>query len=88
MPDCNTKEQNAIIDRAKQLVSTYEDMSELIRLGAYRQGSDVLVDEAIHYFSAIEEFLKQGRDDHSDLEASYTQLAKILDMQYGEEEAA
>ena len=35
MPDCNTKEQNTIIDRAKQLVSTYEDMSELIRLGAY-----------------------------------------------------
>ena len=63
-------------------------MSELIRLGAYRQGSDVLVDEAIHYFPGIEEFLKQGRDDHSDLEASYTQLAKILDMQYGEEEAA
>jgi len=88
MPNCNTKEQNTIIDRAKQLVSTYEDMSELIRLGAYRQGSDVLVDEAIHYFSAIEEFLKQGRDDHSDLEASYTQLAQILDMQYGQEVAA
>ena len=88
MPDCNTKEQNAIIDRAKQLVSTYEDMSELIRLGAYRQGSDPRVDEAIHYFPSIEEFLKQGKEDRSDIESSYLQLADRLDLPYGEKEAA
>ena len=88
MPDCNTAEQNAIIDRAKQLVSTYEDMAELIRLGAYRQGSDPRVDEAIHYFPAIEEFLKQLKVESTDLEACYAQLASGLDMHYGQEEAA
>jgi len=88
MPDCNTAEQNAIIDRAKQLVSTYDDMAELIRLGAYRQGSDPRVDEAIHYFPAIEEFLKQRKVEATDLEACYAQLADSLDMHYGQEEAA
>ena len=88
MPDCNTDEQNAIISRAKQLISTYEDMAELIRLGAYRQGSDPRVDEAIHYFASIEEFLMQGKDEATDLESCYAQLADRLDMHYGQEEAA
>ena len=63
-------------------------MAELIRLGAYRQGSDPRVDEAIHYFPLIEEFLKQGKEDPSDMESSYLQLAERLDMPYGEVEAA
>jgi len=82
MPACNTEEQNAIIDRAKHLVSVYEDMAELIRLGAYRQGSDPQVDEAIHYFAAIDEFIHQTKEDHSDLESGYTDLANRLDMNY------
>ena len=83
MPDCNTDAQNAIIDRAKQLVSVYEDMAELIRLGAYRQGSDPQVDEAIHYFAGIEEFLHQGKGDPTTLEQCYVDLAQRLDMNYG-----
>jgi flagellum-specific ATP synthase len=83
MPDCNTDAQNAIIDRAKQLVSVYEDMAELIRLGAYRQGSDPQVDEAIHYFAGIEEFLHQGKGDSTTLEQCYVDLAQRLDMNYG-----
>jgi len=86
MPDCNTAEQNAVVGRARQLLSTYEDMAELIRLGAYRQGADPRVDEAIHYFPAIEEFLRQTKSETTDLETCYSQLAAILDMQYGSEE--
>jgi len=82
MPDCNTDAQNELIDRAKQLVSIYEDMAELIRLGAYRQGSDPQVDEAIHYFAGIEEFLRQAKVDSSTLEQCYTDLAQRLDMNY------
>ena len=88
MPDCNTAEQNAVVDRARHLVSTYEDMAELIRLGAYRQGSDPSVDEAIHYFPAIEAFLAQTKAEATDLESCYTQLAASLDMHYGQEDAA
>jgi flagellum-specific ATP synthase len=83
MPGCNTPEQNALVDRARSLAATYDDMAELIRLGAYRQGSDPRVDEAIHYFPGIEEFLRQGRDDEgTDLESCYARLGAILDMRY------
>jgi flagellum-specific ATP synthase len=85
MPDCNTEAQNAIINRARQLVSVYEDMAELIRLGAYRQGSDPHVDEAIHYNPAIEEFLRQTKGEQSGLEECYRSLADALDMNYAAE---
>ena len=32
--------------RARRLLSAYNDMAEMIRLGAYRRGSDPLVDRA------------------------------------------
>ena len=42
-------------------------MAELIRLGAYRRGSDPLVDEAVHYFPALDAFLAQNQDRVGDL---------------------
>ena len=80
MPACNTVEQNMIIDRTRQLVSVYEDMAELIRLGAYRQGSDPNVDEAIHYFAGIDKFLSQTIDESTNLDQCYSNLAEILNM--------
>jgi flagellum-specific ATP synthase len=80
MPSCNTAGQNLIIDRARQLVSVYEDMAELIRLGAYRQGSDPKVDEAIHYFTGIEEFLSQTIDEVTNLDQCYASLSEILNI--------
>lgn len=79
MPDCNTDEQTRIVNLARKYLSTYEDMAELIRLGAYRRGSDPDVDQAIHFFPAIEAFLSQVKADKVDLESCYAELAKILD---------
>ena len=88
MPACNTGEQNAVVNRARELLATYDDMAELIRLGAYRRGSDPLVDEAIHYYQALEGFIGQGQNDQSHLEPGYDQLAAILDMGYGDRQPA
>ncbi|GEM_PF-38507 len=81
MPDCNTDEQNAIVTQAKKYISTYEDMAELIRLGAYRAGSDPDVDQAIRYYPVLEKFLGQSKTESCDLDSCYEQLAEILDMQ-------
>jgi flagellum-specific ATP synthase len=83
MPDCNTDEQNALVARARRLLATYDDMAELIRLGAYRRGSDPGVDEAIEYNAALEEFLAQEKDERADLETCYGRLAEILGMPFG-----
>ncbi|MCK5285441.1 MAG: flagellar protein export ATPase FliI [Alphaproteobacteria bacterium] len=82
MPAVLTDQQNAIIKRAKQIVTTYEDMSELIRLGAYRRGSDPEVDEAIQIYPKIEEFLSQHKDESTMIEDAFKQLAGIIGIDY------
>ena len=80
MPDCNTAEENSVVNRAKKYLATYEDMAELIRLGAYRRGTDPQIDEAIHYYPAIEDFLAQTIDENITLEMGYQALRDILGM--------
>lgn len=78
MPDCNPREQQALIMKAKQLMSTYEDMADMIRLGAYRRGSDPQVDEAIVYNPQFEKFLSQQKDVKIDMDDGFARLAQIM----------
>ena len=78
MPDCNTEQENALIQVARNLMSTYEDMAEMIRLGAYRKGSDPNVDQAIQYYPALENFLRQRKDEKTTLPQGYDELAEVL----------
>src|SRR5262249_57886435 len=51
------------INRARQVMATYSDMEELIRLGAYRPGSSAEVDEAIALHKPLEGFLAQFKEE-------------------------
>jgi flagellum-specific ATP synthase len=83
MPACQSASQWAAVKRAKQLISTYEDMAELIRLGAYRKGADPKVDEAVKYYPQIDEFLAQMKDDCTSLDAGFAKLSALLGMPNG-----
>jgi flagellum-specific ATP synthase len=78
MPDCNAAAENAVIAAARAHLATYEDMAELIRLGAYKRGSDAKVDEAIKRYPLIEAFLAQGKTERADLASGYAQLTALL----------
>ncbi len=78
MPKCLTDEQEKLVRDARSVLSTYEDMAELIRLGAYRKGSDPKVDEALVLYPKIEAFLAQKPNENTTLEDGYTMLAEIL----------
>ena len=67
-----------VIMRGRQVMATYADMEELIRLGAYRAGSSPEVDEAIRLHEPLEGFLRQAKDEKSSLDDGYRQLAQIL----------
>jgi flagellum-specific ATP synthase len=64
--------------RARTLLSTYADMEELIRLGAYRKGSSAEVDEAIDLFPQLDAFLAQGKEESMSLSDSYQYLSSIV----------
>ncbi len=78
MPHCNSDQENALVVAARRHLSTYNDMEEMIRLGAYRKGSNAEVDEAIRLNPALEGFLAQGKNDRATLADGYAALAKIL----------
>jgi flagellum-specific ATP synthase len=67
--------------RARSLLSTYADMEELIRLGAYRKGSSAEVDEAIDLFPQLDAFLAQGKEESTSLSESYFYLSSIVRLQ-------
>ena len=67
-----------VITRARQVMATYADMEELIRLGAYRPGSSAEVDEAIRLHGPLEAFLSQKKDEASTLSEGYQRLQTIL----------
>ncbi len=67
-----------VINRVRQVMATYSDMEELIRLGAYRPGSSAEVDEAIRLHRPLEEFLAQSKEDATNLGQGYQRLEQIV----------
>jgi flagellum-specific ATP synthase len=78
MPRAADPEFVPVIGRARQVMATYADMEELIRLGAYRAGSSPEVDEAIHLHQPLEAFLAQGKEESTGLTEGYHRLAQLL----------
>ncbi len=78
MPGCNSAEETALVNGARAILATYENMAELIRLGAYKRGSDAKIDQAIEYYPALETFLRQAKRERSSLEEGYAGLAELM----------
>lgn len=80
MPKCNTDFENKVVVFARKMLSIYNDMAEMIRLGAYKKGTDPEVDLAITYYDQIEQFLNQKPNESVAMEESYKILSKIVDI--------
>ena len=78
MPGNQNQEERQIVRDARAVMSAYNNMEELIRIGAYRAGSDPLIDRAIELNPALEEFLRQDADEATSLDQSFARLSDIL----------
>ena len=78
MPGCNNEHEREIIRESRKSIATYEDMAELIRLGAYKSGTNPEVDHAIMLHPLFEKFLTQRKDERSSLTEGYQELGTIL----------
>lgn len=79
VPGCNTPEQNALARRARALLALHADMADMVRLGAYRAGSDPAVDEAVALAPRIEAVLRQEREERTGIEDSFAALAAAME---------
>ncbi|MBF0678853.1 MAG: flagellar protein export ATPase FliI [Devosia sp.] len=78
MPGCVPADFRPVLARARELMSIYSDMEELIRLGAYRKGSDPKVDRAIAINPTLEAFLSQQREETTTIAEGYERLRQII----------
>jgi len=78
MPRAADPDYLPAITRARQVMATYADMEELIRLGAYRPGTSAEVDEAIRLHTPLEAFLAQCKEEATSLAEGYRRLAEIV----------
>ena len=81
IPKCNNDWENHLIRYGRKILATYEDMAEMIRIGAYQKGSNLEVDMAIGFYPQLESFLAQNPDDRTSMADSYKLLAQILNIQ-------
>jgi flagellum-specific ATP synthase len=78
MPGCNSLAEQRVVAEARAPMAVYDDMAELIRLGAYKTGSNPQVDNAIRLNPALEAFLAQKKDERATFAESYCELERIL----------
>ncbi len=71
-------EEAALVRRARAILALHADMADLIRLGAYRAGSDPAVDEAVALAPRIEMVLRQGREEACTAAEAFAHLAEAV----------
>jgi flagellum-specific ATP synthase len=80
LPGCHSEGENALALATRKVIADYEAMATMIRIGAYRAGSDPDTDRAIRLRPELEAFLAQAIGDRSDQSASFAELARIMTM--------
>jgi flagellum-specific ATP synthase len=77
MPEVTRPAHQAMARRFRQLLATYKEAEDLINIGAYSQGSNALIDEALTKMPAMKRFLSQRVDEVTDMEEACAALAAI-----------
>lgn len=78
VPGVNAPSENALASKARAVMATWQDMADLVRLGAYKAGGDPLVDEAVRLAPRIEAFLSQTKDQSCPVDQGFAELQAAL----------
>ncbi len=77
MPEVALPEHVAAAQIVRRLLSTLEENEDLISIGAYRRGTNPVIDAAIELRPDIEKLLRQKVGEEASLEDSVTQLSAL-----------
>ncbi len=80
---CLTPDDAALVRRARGILAVFADMADMVRLGAYREGADPAVDEALLLAPRIEALLRQDRFDATGLVETFALLRSALEHDHG-----
>ncbi len=71
--------QKRMMTEAKKLLSIYDDMADLIRLGAFQPGSNADVDRAIQLHSPFVAFLRQSPHEVTSFDDTFLMLQHVIE---------
>jgi type III secretion protein N (ATPase) len=71
-------EHRIAAQRLREYLSVYETNRDMVVLGAYKPGHNVLLDDALYRIEAIEAFLRQASDDCNDFTNTVAGLTKLV----------
>jgi flagellum-specific ATP synthase len=78
VPGCLTDAEWALVRRARQILATAAEMAEMVRLGAYRAGTDAVVDEALRLAPRIEAVMAQDSRAQVGIEEAFSSLSEAM----------
>ena len=83
VPGCLEPDERVAVRRAREMLATQAELSDLVRLGAYQPGNDAEADEALELAPEIERLLTQRRGERSTLTESFVRLTEIVGVAHG-----
>ncbi|WP_456412304.1 FliI/YscN family ATPase [Thiolapillus sp.] len=72
-----SREQQEAAHKLRSLLAKYDEIELLLQVGEYREGADMLADEAIAKRPAIEQLCRQHPEESSDLEQAVSLLLEV-----------
>ncbi|TWT39415.1 FliI/YscN family ATPase [Blastopirellula retiformator] len=78
MNDLVTPEIRAAAQAIRELMSVYRENEDLITIGAYRQGTNAQIDQAIRMRTEIDAFLQQAIEEKSSVQEAQQQLVQLV----------
>lgn len=78
MPQVTSKEQREVSRAGRELLAVYKDAEDLINIGAYVEGSNPKIDEAIKKITSLNNFLRQDMDEEVNNTSIWENLIEIV----------
>jgi flagellum-specific ATP synthase len=78
VPGCLSPEEAETVAAARRALALAAEMTDMVRLGAYRSGTDPATDRALAVAPRVEAFLRQAKTERGAIDADFAQLAEIV----------
>ena len=77
MPAVTTREHRQKAALARRLLSAHAKSEDLVRIGAYKAGTDAELDQAMRAMPLLRDYLQQGSDEHVTMADSIARLQEL-----------
>ncbi|MDR2629261.1 MAG: type III secretion system ATPase SctN [Puniceicoccales bacterium] len=69
-----------VASKLRTILSKYQEVELLVRIGEYKRGADKITDEAIDKIEAVNNFLRQGLHDRDDFKTTIDKMAQVVGL--------